>query len=447
MKLLFSFFSGSSRTVALKKNIFASLGIRALSIIVSFLLVPATLGYVTDELYGVWLTLSSVLLWINFFDIGLTLGLKNRLAEALARSDIDTGRRLVSTTYAMMIMIFIPLMAILQLLLPMVSWHSFLSVDAIYEPDLHRCMSILSVFVCLQMIVNVIGAIFAAYQKVALSAFLPVIGNVCSLIVILVIRNSVPPSLPVLALVFSSIPVAVTFCGSLFFFRGMFRAVRPSFSFCDFSRVRDIFSLGVKFFLIQVQVVVFFQTTNILISHVAGPVHVTEYNIAYKYLNAAEMVMTILVAPLWPAFTDAYCKRDFSWMQRIYHKMRKVAYMVIFSLVVMVALSPLVYSIWIGGKAEVHFMMTALIGFCMILQTFIALDVNIINGIGTVKLQTIVTLVGTILHIPLSLLLGEYWGAYGVVCSMIFIRFIYFPMFRIQTNKLLYNKAYGVWGQ
>ena len=71
---------GSKRTSLLKKNIAASILIKGISILSSLLLVPLTLDYVNKELYGIWLTLSSIVVWINFFDIGLTLGLKNRLA-------------------------------------------------------------------------------------------------------------------------------------------------------------------------------------------------------------------------------------------------------------------------------------------------------------------------------------------------------------------------------
>lgn len=46
------------------------------SILVGLLLVPLTLEYVDSESYGIWLTLSSMVAWISFFDIGINNGLK-----------------------------------------------------------------------------------------------------------------------------------------------------------------------------------------------------------------------------------------------------------------------------------------------------------------------------------------------------------------------------------
>ena len=81
--------SQNVRTASVKKNILASILIKGISIFVSLLIVPITLGYVNSTLYGIWLTISSVMLWLNFFDVGLTLGLKNRLGEALAKSNFS----------------------------------------------------------------------------------------------------------------------------------------------------------------------------------------------------------------------------------------------------------------------------------------------------------------------------------------------------------------------
>ena len=52
-----------------------------------------TMDYLSPEIYGIWLTVSSVIVWLNFFDVGFTLGLKNKLAEALADGDYVRGKK------------------------------------------------------------------------------------------------------------------------------------------------------------------------------------------------------------------------------------------------------------------------------------------------------------------------------------------------------------------
>lgn len=441
------FFSGNQRSITVKKNIVGSLCIKGISIIISLMLVPMTLGYVSSELYGIWLTLSSIMMWLNFFDIGFTLGLKNKLAEAIALGDWNRGKALVSTTYFMMILIFIPLCILLEFIIPYINWPSFLNVNAIYNDEIIKTLYVLVACFCLQMIVNVLTAVIAAYQKVALSSAFPVMGNFMSLIAIWILTKLCPPSLMALAFAISAMPIFVLLLASAILFHKRFKAVSPNFKSIDKTYIKDLFNLGAKFFLIQIQVVILYQCTNILISNVSGPNEVTAYNIAYKYLGVAMMIYTIILSPLWPAFTDAYTKKDFTWMKNIYGKMVKLYFASAVALILMVVISPIIYHLWIGEKANIPLLMTCCVAIYMLIHSWDTLQVQLINGIGAIKLQTYVTTIGLILHIPLSLFIGQYIGAIGVVISMIIINIIYSSFFTIQISKLLNQKAKGIWAK
>lgn len=231
MKMLDFIKQGTDRSVAVKKNIVGSLFVKGCSIIISLLIVPLTLGYVSSDLYGIWLTLSSIIMWLNFFDIGFTLGLKNKLTEAIALGDMQRGKVLVSTTYFMMIAIFIPLCILLEMIIPHINWASFLNVTGNYNPDIIKTLHILAACLCAQMIVNVLTAVLAAYQKVALSSAFPVIGNFISLFIILLLTKYCPPSLSLLALAISTIPIFVIIIASFILFSSSFKAVAPSWNF------------------------------------------------------------------------------------------------------------------------------------------------------------------------------------------------------------------------
>lgn len=446
MNILKRITSGSNRSVAVKKNIIGSLIIKGFSILISLLIVPVTLGYVNSEMYGVWLTLSSIMMWIYFFDVGFTLGLRNKLTEALANNDYLRGKKLVSTTYLMMISIFFPLCIIFELIIPYLKLSTLLNVNATYEPQLQITMKLLILFCCLQMIVNVISSVIAAYQKVALSSLFSVIGQAISLIVIycltLFYKQS---SLAILAFSISLPPILVTIIASLFLFKYKLRNVSPSLKYFDKSLIKDLFSLGAKFFLIQFQVIILYQCTNILISNLSGPEQVTEYNLAYKYLGVIMMIFSLIVGPLWPAFTDAYTRKDFVWMRGIYKKMVKIFILLALALILMTIISPLVFKLWIGDKAHVSWSMTIIVALYILLYTWDTLQVQMINGIGAIKLQSYVTLIGLFCHIPLSLILGNYLGAKGVVLSMSIINSIYILFFTYQINLIINEKGKGIW--
>ena len=68
------------RSSLLQKNILASFLIKGWSAVIVLLLVPATLHCLGEYNNGIWLTISSLLLWIDNMDIGLGNGLRNKIA-------------------------------------------------------------------------------------------------------------------------------------------------------------------------------------------------------------------------------------------------------------------------------------------------------------------------------------------------------------------------------
>lgn len=438
---------GEGRSSVVLKNIIASFGLKGISIIVSFALVPMTIGYVSSELYGVWLTLSSILTWLHFLDIGFSQGLKNKLTEAIANDDWEKGKALVSTTYGMMIIIMIPVCLLLEIAIPFVDWTSLLNVDPIYSDEIAKAMYVCIAFACLQMIVNVLVSVVAAFQKVALSNSFMVIGNVISLLLIFILKETCPPSLVVLACTLAAMPILVTIIASVILYCGRFKRVAPSITCFNKLYIKDLFGLGYKFFIINIQVLVLYQSTNVLISNVSSPMEVTNYNIAYKLLNVAMMIYTIITAPLWPAYTDAYARDDYEWMNKMKKKMTKILLLSMVGCIFITLLSPFIYRIWVGDSVEVPFIMTCMVCLYVMAYCWMNLNGTFLVGMGKIKIETYITIIGMIVHIPLSYFLSRYIGCYGVILSMILINVFYAVIMRIQTGKILSRTATGIWNE
>src|SRR5690554_1545023 len=99
-------FSGHTRSAVVKKNIVGGVAIKSISIVISLLYVPLLINYLDSERYGIWIALTSMLTWFHFFDIGLGNGLRNLLTEAITQNNYKKARELVSTSYALMRIIF-----------------------------------------------------------------------------------------------------------------------------------------------------------------------------------------------------------------------------------------------------------------------------------------------------------------------------------------------------
>ena len=129
------FTKGNERSVAVKKNIAVSLVLKCISILVSLQVVPLTIGYVNPTKYGIWLTLSSIIAWLSYFDLGFAHGFRNRFAEAKAKGDMKLAKEYVSTTYAVLFLLFSVILLITLVVNNYLDWSRILNIDPVYKKD------------------------------------------------------------------------------------------------------------------------------------------------------------------------------------------------------------------------------------------------------------------------------------------------------------------------
>ena len=438
-------YSGTARTAIVRKNILGSICLKAISMLVSYALVPLTLGFLSSELYGVWLTISTILVWLGFLDLGFSQGLKNKLIEAIAKEDWYLGKSLVSSCYFVMFIIFVPSCFLFEMLIPNVNWANFLNVSVKYNLEITKAIQLLVLFACIQMIVNVITSVVAAFQKVALASSFSVLGNVLSLLLIYFLVKVSHPSLVNLSIAFASMPIGVMSVATFLLFRGKYRKIAPSIRHITKSHLLSLLSLGYKIFIVNVQVVVLYQGTNFLISTLSSPNEVTTYNIAYKLMNFSMLLYTIIINPLWPAYADAYAKNDYKWMKLTRKRMIKILYLSIFGCCLISFIAPWIYKLWIGNAVHIPPTMTYLVALYVVIYCWVNLNSTLLIGMGKIKMSTIISVFGLLIHIPLSVFCASYFGAYGVIFSLILINLIYAVVEHFQVNIILNKKAFGVW--
>lgn len=435
-------YRGSERSVKAKKNIFQMFFIKGGSVLVSLLLVPMTLNYVSPEVYGLWLTLSSIVAWFSFFDIGIGNGLRNKLTEALASGNINLCRTYVSSTYIILSMIFIPLMIILLFLVPLLDWCTLLNISSHLKNDVENSLYIIIIYFCVSSILNTINIILLADQRPAEASFRSFVQNVLSLVVIFILTKTTKGNLQILCFALCAIPLFIIFVFNITLFHGRYSQISPRFSFYDNKRVPDLFKIGIQFFIIQVAGIVQFQMINFIIIRYFGAIEVSSYNISYKYFSILTLVWGIIMAPLWSAVTDAKAKSDFVWIKSIMKKSFKMALLFFVCGVMMLLVSPIVYNVWIGNSISISYVLSLFILLYNIISVFGSIYVSVLNGLSELKVQTIACIIS-----PLVFLLCCYifigvmhMGVYCVVLASIIANFNAYILAPMQCNRYLKSK-------
>ena len=441
------FIKGHPRSLKAKKNIVASFLIKGFSIAISLVLVPLTINYINSSRYGIWLTLSSIVGWLSFFDIGFGFGLRNKFAEALAENKEELAKIYVSTTYAILSIIIGVVLVAFFIVNPFLNWTKILNTTPELAGELSILALIVFVFFCLRFIFQLLSTVLAANQEPAKGSFIELMGSMASLLLIFILTKTTSGSLIYLGAILSFTPVFVLIVSSIWFYRNDYKKFAPSFKLIKFKYAKDLMSLGLKFFIIQIAALVLFNTDNIIIIQLFGSKYVTTYNVSFKLFSILVMVFNIIATPLWSAFTEAYTKNDLDWIKATIKTLEKIWLVLILFTVILLLISPYLFKLWLGDKVQVPFLLSVAMSSYVIVSIWQTIHVFFLNGIGKVKLQLYLVLFSSLINIPMAIFLGRKFGLVGITITSTILFAIMGIVFSIQTRKILNNTATKIWNE
>ncbi|MBN2396282.1 MAG: polysaccharide biosynthesis C-terminal domain-containing protein [Candidatus Atribacteria bacterium] len=449
-QLVISYFTkGQPRTVKAKKNIFYSFILKGIDIFTGILIVPLALSYLDATRYGIWLTLSSIIMWFGFFDVGLGHGLRNKLAEAFSEKNDEMATKYISTAYSSLGLISLVLFLLFFIVNNFLNWQVILNTTEIPVNELNSLVLITFGFFFIRLVIQLINNILFADQRPAYKDLITTSGKLLNLVVLYILIKTTKDSLLYLGVSYSAAPVIMLFVFTLILFKKQYRKYKPSFRLFDFRLLKDVVNLGGKFFIIQISSVVLYTTDNMIITQLFSPAEVTPYQIAHRYFGLVLMGFLIIVTPFWSAITEAYIKKDIQWITRSIKKLLQLWLLAVVLIVIMLLLSKYVYYLWVGDKVIIPFILSAAWALFIALQSLNTLLTHFINGIGKIKLQMILALTGAVLNIPLSIFLAKYmgFGITGVIAATIIAQILSLSFCYVQYRKIINFRDYGIWAK
>lgn len=436
---MIKFFENKDRTSSMKINIIVSFFIRFAGVAINLLFVPLTINYISSERYGIWLTVSSLIGWFSLLDIGLGNGLRNKFAEAVALNNLLLQRRLVQSAILVLIVIAIAISSIYYLFHNLIKWDEILGVSVSYREELKRLFLIIVILFSFQFVFQVINPINYALQKSSLVSMTILLGNFFGLLGILILKTYFSPSLISLGVVVMSGNVFSFFLFFSYYFFYMRSDLITNFSIPSIQELKGIFSLGVKFFVVNMAYVVQYQTSNIMISRYFSPEKVTEFNIAFKLFSVLSIVFSIIVSPVWSSVTNAEINNDFVWIENITKRLIKIWFFLCIVCFFIILVSDKIYSIWVGSLVSVPLLTTIGIAIVIIFNCFSSIFIQILNGLSMVKLQFWLSLFVIVIFIPLAYFLSVKlsFGVFGICLAIIFSNVNGLIVAPIQLNRHL----------
>lgn len=441
------FVKEDDRSLLVKKNIIISAIMKGIGLLTSFFIVPITLNYLDVETYGVWLTLSSILYWFTFFDIGLGNGMRNYLAAALSIKDYKLAKEYISTTFILIGGIALFLACIIVVLFPFLDVKQIFNTSITTERDLVLSLIIAIIMTLIVFMVRNVGTIFMAMQKSAVNDVIIAMGNVISLIIVFLLSFFTEGRLIYVVIAFT-VPTMLIYLIALLYLFVKYKELSPSFKSLNWNLSKNIVGKGFGFFFIQItSCLVIYGSSNLFITQFCGPIEVTNYNIAYKFFNLLAVAYVIYISPYWNAYTDAFVKGNYQWINSAFHKTIRIWFVSFLIGCIMLIIAPYFYYFWIGEAVKIPWLLSLFVLIYISLYNLNNCLTYLINGLNKILIQILTSIITTAIYLFAVNNIRDKYGVYGVIgcmtCSYLIMVIVHYK----QCSMLIRGEAKHIWNK
>ena len=399
--------------------------------------VRLNLKYLGNSLYGMWVTISAIISWMSSADLGIGNGLRNELAQAFGKGDTDRQGKLVACGLTELskvsCFVFLFFLIISQLMIK----------GKIIDEQLRIPLYITTIFLCINLVLGISQAIAYGCQKswlVTLTISMISLLNIINVSILLF--TGISQSL----IVFSISNGMATVLPNIFLFIILKRKNMFCYRKCkkEYDVIKkSIINIGLQFFCLQLCAVILYSTDNVIINYLISSEMVTKYSVITSVYDMGSSLFAILLIPFWSAVTFHVAKNEFKWVENTLYKLLIIWGFYLLGVILVSIMFNRVVQLWLGDNAyfyETSLILTFAI-YCGI-TCFSSIFVNMLNGLGKIKLQLGLAIIESLINIPLSVILAQKYelGILGVKLATLFCALINAIVLPIQAVVIIKKK-------
>ena len=419
---------------------------KALTILMGFVSVPLTVHYLGAERYGVWLTISSLLLWVALTDFGLAgYALVNVLSEAIGNDDRESARHYAASAFWALVTIALVIGVVFVAAFHSIPWRAVFRVsDATPSQELEStCALVLTLFV-INLPLSLLRSLYNAHQDGYLANLWGIAGSVVSLLGLIVVTRF-HGGLPQLVFAISGVPAVVLLANTYHAFVRRYPWLAPAPSAVRWACIRRLLKLGGKYMIMQLAALGIYQSQAMIITQMLGPSQVVIFVVTYKVVTLPVDLAYMGTVPFLAAFGEAKARRDWNWIRGAYKNgtFASIGLGVPLAAALAVVAKPLIL-IWAGPSALPDprlvlwlFVYTAS-GVCLMMSGVLLTGIERPDPLA---LSIILCAIGCVV---LGVLFAPWWGLVGVAFAMTVSKILTFWPIQIYEVRRIFRAASAV---
>lgn len=403
---------------------------KGMAMVVSAITLPLTVRYLGPLEYGIWVTISTTVVMLSVLDLGIANSLTNFISKAYAMQDEEMARDYFATAFWVTVGISFVLGIAAWLAWRTIDWQALFHLQDVHLAwQVRICVAISLCFFLITLPLNLANKVLSGYQQVHIANYFAMINSLLGLVAIvsvILFKGTIVDLMATYCVAMLTGSVLLNFWLCMWYkpsLRPHFRAVKKEI-------ITEIFGEGTLFFVLQLSGLIVFNSDNLVITHYLGASDVTPYSVAWRLTGYASMMQSLLVPALWPAFAEAYHRKDMTWIRTNYHRMMNASILAVGLTAIGIGLfGRQIIRVWAGPAAVPG--ATLLWSMCL-WAIVVSITINqalLMAATQRIQLQAVTASLAAVTNLILSIVLVQRLGAIGVLIATLgsYIVFIIAP--------------------
>jgi len=388
---------------------------RGAAMVVMVMTVSLTVPYLGAERFGVWMTIASFAGMLMFLDLGIGNALTNKVAQRAAQHNPEQLRKVISGGLGFLFLIGCGVGALLMALFSFLPWQQLIKVsNLLLHAEIRSAALLFAGLFGLHIFANGIQRIFTGLQRAFEGHLASMIGSVVTLLVLWLAARQESGITVLLTVTLGIQSVASLSLIFLLLKRGQF--CFPGL----LSNIREeaphLLHIGGLFLLLQIGVMVGWGADSLIISSHLGAEQVAVFAVVQRLFQLVSQPMSIMNAPLWGAYADAYAKNDKAFIRTTLKSSltTTLAYTTIVAMVLVFAGGQIV-DVWTKAAIQISLGLLAAYACWAILEAVGNALSMFLNGCGIVRQQVVHVVVFSIASIAVKFFMIRTFGLEAMI--------------------------------
>lgn len=288
---------------------------RVVNIATGLATIPLTFHYLGKEQFGLWMTLTSFVSFLNFSDFGLGEGLQNALIQCYGRNDYASPKSYVSAATTVLGGICLGFVGVAVYVFPMLPWSELIPLaDEQARTQLLPTAQAMCIGCGIGLVAALVQRVSDGYQRGYIGWALMLLGRTLGFVgVVLCIWRGYP--LWVLAGVYITIPHIVLCLGGLALLVKVSWLI-PAPLECTGTAFRTILSVGGASIIIRAGYISTYSAPALIVANQMSAALVGPLSVAQKLVGTVGIITASAMSPLRNSYGEAAIRGDWAWIER-----------------------------------------------------------------------------------------------------------------------------------